>query len=266
MDSVRSERGGSAIGTAAQAQTISGDTAHGIERAMSAMEMSNAVIARTIGETLIRGIFIQLHNLLRKHHTGQIQARVGGRWITTVPSQWKERTNVSVQIGSSHAERQRQANVMQGVIALQKDIVMNGSILTDEQRGYKAVTDAVNLSGIRNPERYFIDPESPEGQQASQQRDKNNQEQKQKQDTMEQAMFQAQQKLAEAEHMKGMADIQANQVKLENERLKMQLDQAQKGSEQLFDYVKLANEVALKLTEMEQAAGADLSQQFEENK
>jgi hypothetical protein len=171
-----------------------------------------------------------------------------------------------VQIGSSHAERQRQAAVLQSVIALQKDMVMNGSILTDETHGYAAVTDAVNLSGIRNPERFFISPDSPEGKQKAAERDKKAQEQQQKEDQMQAMTMEMQQKIGQAELQKAQADIMAQQVKLENERLQMQLDQMKAGSEQMFDYAKLSSEIALRLTEMEQQAGKDLSAEYEANK
>ena len=284
MDKLRGERGGAAVSTANQAQAVSGDTAHGIERVMSAMEMSNAVIARTIGETLIRGIFIQIHNLLRSHFQGQVSAKVGGKWITTIPSEWRKRTSVSVQIGSSHSERQRQSNVLQGIIALQKELIAAGSTMADEKRGYAAVTDAANLSGIKNPERYFLDPESEEGKQAGQAKQKQDQEQKQKDEMMQQIMFESQHKLAQAELMKGRADIMAQEVKLKLEGqkqeadgiinlLKLQLEQSQNEAEQYkdgsnlrYDYKKLQDDYAVAVAKLELEANRDMSKQVEGNR
>lgn len=272
MDNQRKERGGSAVGMASQAQHVSGDTAHGIERTMSAMEQENAMIARRLGQSLIKGIFLELHNVIREHYKGELSAMIGGRWVRSVPKQWKKRAQVSVQIGSSKTERAQQAAVMTDVIVAQRELAQTGSVLYDENKLYTAITDKVRLSGIKAPERYFVDPTSPEGQQKSQQSQQQAQEKQQQEMQMQAAMTQAQMKLAQAEEMKGLANLQAQQIKLENEGLKRQLEESKalvdamdKADKTQFDYDKLETDAALKLTEMEIAANADLSQQNEDN-
>jgi hypothetical protein len=283
FDQIRTERGGSAISTSSQAQQVAGDTAHGIERVMSAMEMNNAVIARSLGETLIRGIFVNLHKMLRENQPGQVSAKVDGRWLTTVPAEWKERTAVTIHVGSSHAERQRMAQVMTQVIGLQKEAMATQSTMVDEPHIYAAVTDAINMSGIRNPERYFIDPESPEGQQKAQQQQQQKQQQMQQEQAMQQAALQSQQQLAQAEMLKGQADMQANMVKLQIERQKLeyetqlaslklqleeakqQVDQYARGMETSLEKRKWETDTALKLTQMELDAQRELNKKVQEN-
>jgi len=273
MDNQRKERGGSAIGTATAAQQISGDTAHGIERVMSSMELANAMIARSLGETVIQGIFVELHRLIRENQQGEVQAQIGGKWVKSAPAQWQTRANVAIQIGSSHAERQRQANVMREAVQLQKDLAGAQSVMFDEAKSFAAISQIMKLSGIKNPEVYFVDPSSEEGQQASQQQQQQSQEQKQKEEQLQQAMAKAQTDLAQAEIMKGQAALQSQQSKLEIEGMKQQLEQmkamvdaADKADKQQFNYDKLETDSALKLTELEIAANADLSQQNAENK
>ena len=284
MDGIRSDRGGSAINTASQAMRVAGDTAHGIERTMSAMEMTNAVIARSIGETLVRGIFIQIHNLLRNHYQGELSAKVGGRWLKSSPSDWKTRANVSVQIGSSYAERARQANTLNAITLVQKELMDRGSVMTDEAKIFASITDAAKLQGLKNPEKYFVDIESPAGKQKKEQQSQQKQQDKQKDEQMRMIMFQSQQKIAEAELMKGQADMQAQQVELQTKQqkqqsdnqiamLEMQLDQAQseadqyrEGSKLRFDYEKLASDQAIKIAELELEANRDMSAQVEENR
>lgn len=283
MDGIRNDRGGSAINTANQAQKVQGDTAHGIERTMSAMELGNAVMARSMGETLIRGIFIQLHNLLREHHQGDLSAQVGGRWIKSSPSDWNTRSNVSVQIGSSYAERARQGNVLNNIIAIQKELMDRGSVMTDEGKIYTAITDAAKLQGLKNPEQYFVDIESEEGKQKKQQKDQQNQQQKQQEEQMRMIMFQSQKKLAEAEMMKGQADMMAQKVELQTKiqkqesdnqiaMLNMQLEREKQQNQDYKDGVRLAVETrqqevdtAIKLTELEATTAVDQSEAFEDN-
>jgi len=273
MDSIRRDRGGGAVDTAQQAQQISGDTAHGVERVMSAMELGSAMYARTFGETLLRGIFIELHNLIRKNHQGYIQARVGGRWVQSMPSEWKRRTNVTIHVGSSYAERARQASVMQNILSNQQLLAQAGSIMYSQDRHYKALVDAVRLSGIKNAEKYYLDPSSDEGQQAQQGQTQQQKEQKAKDEAMQQQLVEAQDKLGQAEMGKAQASLQSNSIKFENEQLKSQItslknevDAMLKAGELQFKRDKQADDVALKLTELEVNANKDLSEQNEDNR
>jgi len=276
MDQQRSERGGSAVSTASQAQQVAGDTAHGIERAMSAMELNNAHIARTFGETFIRSLFVALHKVIKENFKGQITSKVNGRWISTMPEEWKDRTSVTVHIGSSSAERARMAGVMNTVVMLQRELLAQGSTLTNEVMAFKAITDSIKMSGIKNPERYMLDPESPEGQQASQQAAQAKQQAEQEAKAKEQLMIQSQVDLAKAENIKGMADIEANKVKLETERaklasdneiasLKIKIQHMQFNEEQFSDGIKFSADQAIKVAELELEAGRDMSKQISDN-
>jgi hypothetical protein len=266
MDNLRKERGGGAVGTAAMAQKVQGDTAHAFERTMSSMELTNALLARTFAETFIKGIFLQLHQIIRENFTGELAARIGGKWIRSYPRDWKVRNNITISIGASNAERQRQVGVMEKVIELQGILADKGSLLVDPSRSYKAITTAITLSGIKNPETYFVDPESEEGQQKAQGQSQQEQEMKQKQEMMEQAMAKAQNDLATAELIKGQAALSNAQMKAENDRLKNEidgletaLDDKNKDADREFKYDELRTNTALSVTELELQYNKDVS-------
>ena len=274
MDNVRRDRGGGAVDSANTMQQDMGNSAEGtVNRVMTAMEMGNSLLAKTFGETFIRGIFLELHNILRMYHKGQITAKVGGRWMDTVPSQWRKRTAITIHVGSSHAERARQANVMNGVVMTQMGLKESGSILYSQDKHYQALIDGIRLAGIKNPDRYYLDPTSEQGQQAGKQQSEQQEKMTQEQKAMQDKMVEAQDRISKAEQLKAMADIQANQVKLKNEGLKNeitalkdQLQTATKQAELNFKYSKQADDIALKLTELEKQFGTDLSKQNEDNK
>ncbi len=272
MDNLRKERGGSAVGTATQAQQVQGDTAHAFERTMSAMELTNALLARTFAETFIKGIFLQLHQILRENFTGELTARIGGKWVRSYPRDWKVRNNITISIGASNAERQRQVNVMEKVIQLQGTLADKGSLLVDPPRVYKAITTAIMLSGIKNPETYFVDPTSEEGMKKAEGQSQQQQEEKQKEDMMNAAIAKAQNDMAQAELIKGQAALSGAQMRAENDRLKNEigglktaLDDKNKNEDRVFDYDELHTNTALKMTELELQYKKDASDQQEEN-
>jgi hypothetical protein len=188
-----------------------------------------------------------------------------------------------VQVGSSQAERQRQSNVLTSIVDVQRELIEKDSILTDEKKAYYAITDAARLNGIKNPERYLTDPDSPEGQQAAQERSVRMQQQEAERKQMEAQMMKAQNQIAEAELIKGQAALESQRAKLQTEiikqksandiaALKLQLEAYKQDSadrkdaaDMAFDYDKLVTDTALKITELEVNKGKDLSNQVEEN-
>jgi hypothetical protein len=274
MNEQRKERGGSAVGmaNAANAATGSGGD-HSMERVMTAMELTNSLIAKSMGETVIRGIFIELHRLIRENHPGELQARVGAKWIKSTPSEWQSRANVSIQIGSSNAERVRQANVMREALQLQKELAQTGSVMFDEAKSFNTISQIMKLEGVKAPERHFTDPESEEGKQASEAKQQQSQEEQQKQEQMQQVMAKAQSDLAQAEIMKGQAALQSQQAKIQIEgmqqeldRMKAMVDAADKADKTQFNYDKLASDEAIALTKLEVEEKRELNKQNEANK
>jgi hypothetical protein len=273
MDQQRRERGGGAIGAAGQATKAQGQGGDfSLDRIMTSMELTNAIIAKSLGETIVRGIFIQLHALIRENHQGEIQAKVGGTWMKSAPAEWQERPSVRVMIGASHAERARQAQTMQSVVMMQRELAQSGSIMFSEDKAYAAITDAIQLSGIKSPDRYLVDPSSDEGKQASEGKSKQTQEQKMQEMQVQMEMIKAQMGLAEAEKMKGQAAIMSQQIKAENENLKNELEQmkaivkaADMSDQTEFKYVQHQDNMAMKLTALEAEYARELSQQNEAN-
>jgi len=276
LDNQRSEGGGGAVTTANMAQGISGSSAHAVERTMSAMELSNTMLAKTIAETIIRGMFLQLHHVIRKNYKGAINAKIGGKWVSSEPSSWRDRTNVTIQVGSSQGERQRRSAVMTKIGTVQAQLAEKGSILFSEEKLFDALSDGARLDGIHNPERYYVDVTSKEGQQLKQQKEQQSQKTQNEQKQLQQQMAKAQQDLSRAELMKGQAALQSQEAKImverakadsaqqkldsdnviasleiEIEQTKQRIEAIKSSSELQFKYDELEQKTMLKLTELE---------------
>ena len=272
MNSIRRERGGSAIDTAKQAQQIAGQTAHGIERTMSAMEQGNLLLARTFAETFIRDLFLELHNVIRENYQGKIEAKINGRWNVQEPNKWPERTNLIVSLGGSKAEKASKIIALSSIIASQEKLYTAKSVLFNEKKLYKALSDLAKFSGITSPDLYYVDPESEEGQQAKQMQQQQAMIQQATESKAKQAMNEAQQMIGQAEIMKGQSALQSAQSKFEIEKMKSEMqalqsiiDQNQNDKELLFKYEKLASDQAMKLTELEAKYEKELSDEAQEN-
>lgn len=298
LDEVRAGRAGVSPEGAAQNYKIGSDTAHGVERLMTAKEELVGLMIRVIAETGIKPMCVRIRNLLRKHVDAMTEYRHKGQWQQVNPAQWMERSNTTVRVGTGTGNEQKQAMAIQFVLQMQEKISMNPEqSIVDDGKVFAALHDAAKFMGLEGARKYFVDPESPQGQQLKGETEQKGQGAQQQQQQQMQAMAQAQIKLAEAEQMKAQADMQAVQVKsqtetvkAENDRIKTELQAAKsqhdiaieqiklklidaenrassaaKDAEIEFKYAQLNEKTANELTKMELEAGMELNRQQEAN-
>lgn len=127
------------------------------------------LIARVFAETGIKDLFLGVHALLRKHASGEAVKRIKGQWIPVDPTQWAERSQMTIQLGLGSAGRQEELAAMQGILNVQKEIITlqggaNGPLVTQENV-YAAITRMAHKAGEKAPEQFFSDPAKAQQQQ-----------------------------------------------------------------------------------------------------
>jgi hypothetical protein len=157
IDNLRNGRTG--IGPDAMGQNfdISNDTAHGIERIMSAKEELVGLIARIFAETGVKDMFLQLHSLLIKHPDKERVVKLRGSYIQVDPSEWRERTSMTVKVGLGTGDQLKKQMAMEKLTQDQKALAQMGGKMVNEQVVYKALLDKYKLAGV-DARQYFTDP------------------------------------------------------------------------------------------------------------
>jgi len=172
MDKVRDQRAGAALSLQQPEEQLvrSNISAASADRQMSAGEQQAAMVARTLAETLIRSTFLLLHETLRTQFPDEIMLNRSGQWIPVSPSQWPQRTRVNVKVGLSPAERNRKANSLMTTIQLMQAVMGAGGqdIVVNLNGIHRAILDWSKASDLDNADKYWLDPESQESQQAQQ--------------------------------------------------------------------------------------------------
>ena len=213
MDKIRRDKGGGAVDVAAQAQAVSGDTAHGIERTMSAIEQINAMVARNLAETLVKPVYRLMHSLLRAHMQGQVPVPGPSGWQSTEPAAWQPREEMVLSIGMSTAERQRRAAALGQVVQMQQTAMEGGLAgqITDLSQIHRALIDMGRMLDLPNPEQYWISPESEQAQKSA--LGKQQAAEQEKQAAQQLALMQYQ-ILPQVENIKSQTQLQLGQMKL----------------------------------------------------
>ena len=120
---------------------------------------------------------------------------------------------------------------LQQVFAIQKEMVATDPMqaMVSPKQMYSTLSDFIELNGLGDSDQFFLDPESPEGQQMAQmkqqQAQQNQQQMMQEQQTqlqMQQMALDAQQKVAQAEQVKAQATMQNGQLKAQIDAMKAQ--------------------------------------------
>ena len=274
-DEQKRSRTGVSADSAMHNQLVSNESAHAVERVMSASEMLVGLIVRNIAETGIRPVYRLIRDNLVRYHNGTVPFRFKGEWINVDPSTWGERSRMIVTVGAGASEEQQKMGALQGIYQLQKDMAMSdpSQAMVSPKQMYATLSDFIELNGLGDPDQFFMDPESPEGQQFAQMKQQQAQQQQQEmmqkeqmQIQMQQAALQAQQQVAAAEMQKAQATMQNGQLKEQINALEAQLQSVKDANDQDLKRAELQSKMALELTKLEVQAKQDLSKQNEDNK
>jgi len=120
-----------------------------------------------------------------------------GNWEQQDPSQWSPRPEMTNKAGMRPGERHRKVASLDMNLQIMMQLMQAGSPLVSPQNLHNLITDRNIAADVQGSEKYFTDPDSPQGQQAMQQ--------------MQQQMTQLQ--------------VEAEKMKLQLESQKVQIDQ-----------------------------------------
>jgi len=160
----RAELGGAALDIAqANVQISERVGSQGIDRAYSVMEQLAAMMTRILAESLVRGVWLMVHRMLRENFDTEIRVKRRGKWHTVTPSDWPERTRARVKLGMSPGERARKAQSYEFILDAQLKLASQpgmSDVLVNMQGFFQALMDWARVREVPNPEQYFLDPDS----------------------------------------------------------------------------------------------------------
>ena len=282
----RMERTGVGPEMMAEGTVVNNHTAHGVERLMTVKEKMIGTIIRNFAEMGIVPIFCKLHTLERKHQNKARALDIGGTFVEFEPWNFTRRDTASIRVGLGTGDKMRSAAALNQIIELQKSLVAGGfeDILVNKEGIYNALVDAASNSGVKNCESYFVDPASPEAQQAiavQQQQQAMQQQQQQADSGINQQILQLTGKIEGAKLQQKQSDMQHEsaiaQYELQLKERDMMLEQMGMDTKNTLDAMKLEqkaehdaderarkwtkdkDESAQKWSELEAETGVDLN-------
>lgn len=129
-----------------------------LDRASQRIDM----LVRIFAETGIRQLMLKVHQLLRSHWDIERTVKIRGKWVPVDPQGWRDRTDLSVNVGLGFGSHQQQMGMLVQLLSLQKEALPQG--MSDPAKIYNTLEKLINASNIGDVRSYFTDPESPEFQ------------------------------------------------------------------------------------------------------
>lgn len=224
-------------------QGLRGDTAHGVERLMSAMEQKIALIARIVAEVGIKKLWQKIHKLTLIHQDSASVVKLRNKWVNVNPSEWKDRSDLSINVGIGAGDKNKKLASLNTIYVMQKEMApMFPDSITD-QEFHNTFSEIAKNSGLANPDKFFKNPATPEVMQSKKQR----------------------QQAAAQQPDPQMLLLQLEQAKLKGDQEKSVIDTSIKMQELKLKRKQHRDSVALDLTKMEQEAQAQLNKEYNDN-
>lgn len=222
-----------------------------VNQVMTAAQQRIELIARVFGETGLTDLFHLMYKAVLQNQTSKDIFRLRDTYVEVDPNEWRERKDTSVVVGLGNGSKDSEMMQLNMIVQNQQQMATNPAFadIVLPANVYAALEDQVKVFDKASGGRYFTDPNSPEAQQAAQQRQQAMQQQQQQMDQMQQMQVQMEQQRIQIEQMKTQSDA-------ERKAAQTALDQ----EAQALDETKHEDEVALKTAELDMEYELEKSQ------
>lgn len=144
-------------------QSTKGAFMENLNRASQKVEM----ITRLIAETGVKELVLRVHSLLCRYQDKQRIIKMKGKYIPINPTEWRERTDLSVKVGLGTGNEEDKQRKLLMVADLQTKMLGPQGLVGPEQ-AFALFSEISKALGFEIPDKFSISPESPEFQQKMQ--------------------------------------------------------------------------------------------------
>src|SRR5712671_891093 len=160
FDAVREWRTGvSRQGQGVDPNALQNQVATIANQMFDAAQAKTKLIARIFAETGIRDLFSLLHAGIRENGDAAQTIRLRNQWVAVDPTDWKERNDMTINVGLGTGSNAQQLAHVMAIIGLQKEALAAGKAnLVSDTNLYNSAREVTKLAGLKNIDQFFTDP------------------------------------------------------------------------------------------------------------
>jgi len=163
LDSVKETR----TGITRQSQGLDANTlnktATGQNQILTQSQMRMELIARIFAETGVKDLALKIFELICKYQQKEKIVRIRGKYIPMRPYEWKDRVNVTVQVGLGTGSKEQQLILMNAILERQMQAVNlqqnTFGPMVNLRNIYNSLKKLIENAGLNGIEPYFMDPD-----------------------------------------------------------------------------------------------------------
>ena len=163
LDSVKETR----TGITRQSQGLDSNTlnktATGQNQILTQSQMRMELIARIFAETGVKDLALKIFELVCKYQQKEKIVRIRGKYIPMRPYEWKDRVNVTVQVGLGTGSKEQQLILMNAILERQMQAInLQQNVfgpMVNLRNIYNSLKKLVENAGLNGIEPYFMDPD-----------------------------------------------------------------------------------------------------------
>lgn len=141
-----------ALDPAVLQQATAGAVGMALDQASQRVEM----ITRVFAETGFKRVMRKAHRLNREYMDHELQLKLGDEWVDVNPSDWRDRTTVTVNVGLGFNDKAAKIQLLAQVLEYQKQALGLG--MATPENVYSTLTDMIEAAGLGDVSKYFADP------------------------------------------------------------------------------------------------------------
>ena len=115
------------------------------------------LIARIFAETGVKSLFLHIHEILQKHQKKGELVKLRNRWVNVNPSEWRERKDMTIDIGLGTNSQSDKRNGLMVIREMQTQLSSVG--LVGPKELYETFAKVCENEGFKNPAMFAINPE-----------------------------------------------------------------------------------------------------------
>jgi len=163
LDSVKETR----TGVTRQSQGLDSNTlnktATGQNQILTQSQMRMELIARIFAETGVKDLALKIFELVCKYQQKEKIVRIRGKYIPMRPYEWKDRVNVTVQVGLGTGSKEQQLILMNAILERQMQAInLQQNVfgpMVNLRNVYNSLKKLIENAGLNGIEPYFMDPD-----------------------------------------------------------------------------------------------------------
>jgi len=139
-------------------------TASGINTILSQSQMRIELIARIFAETGVKDIFKKIFELVVKFQDKERIVKIRNNFVPMNPMEWRDRCNVSIQVGLGTGSRDQQLGILNQILRQQVEAIkLQGSPagpIVNMNNIYNTLSKIIENAGLKDVGSYFTDPQT----------------------------------------------------------------------------------------------------------